>query len=76
MAPGTRNSGHSAQSLPLVVTNDLSAQAKAMLKRLTRHRVAAPPLIERWATAAECEWLSKCATRRRRILATRHGWLA
>jgi hypothetical protein len=48
--PGARNRGHST---PLV-TNELSTQARATLKRLTRHwgcSVAA--LIERWATAAE-----------------------
>jgi hypothetical protein len=52
--PGARNRGRGAQPLSPVVTNGLSTQAKAMLKRLTRHggcSVAA--LIERWATAAE-----------------------
>jgi hypothetical protein len=52
--PGTRSRGRSAQPLPPIITNDLSAAAKIMLKRLARHRGCSfAALIERWATAAE-----------------------
>jgi hypothetical protein len=52
--PGARNRGHGSQSLPPVVTNELSSQAKTKLKRLTRYwGCSAAALIERWATAAE-----------------------
>jgi hypothetical protein len=60
LGPGARNRGHGAQSLPPAVTNGLSTQAKAMLKRLTRYReCSVAALIERWATAAEHRAVAK-----------------
>jgi hypothetical protein len=53
--PGPRNRSRSAQVLPpVVITNELSTQGRAKLKRLARHKgCSVAALIERWATSAE-----------------------